>query len=310
MSVPIVSVCMITYNHEKYIAQAIEGVLMQKTEFNYNLIIGEDCSNDRTRFICKKYQSSNPNKIVLLDSNENLGPLRNFTRTLRECNGKYIAICEGDDFWTDDKKLSMQVNMMESNKKLSMCFTNRRLIDTENQILSEDTISPKYKKLVNSRDIILNFTPPTQTILFRSEFLEEFILEGLEMVFNGDLFLSALISLKGKVGYIDEVTANYRVTNEGIYSGINFLTRLEHKIKTLKILNKHLSSEKQKLVKRRIAGINQQLYIAYFKDRNTRLFLFKMAHLIYYDIRYMKLTFIKANKLLYHNLKHKIELVG
>ena len=92
-----VSVCMITYNHEAYIAQAIEGVLMQQTDFPIELVIGEDCSTDRTRAICLEYQQRHPGIIRLALRERNIGMMPNFVQTLQACEGKYIALCEGDD---------------------------------------------------------------------------------------------------------------------------------------------------------------------------------------------------------------------
>src|SRR5690606_17343154 len=93
-----VSVFMLTYQQKEYIAQAIEGVLMQKTSFKYELVIGEDFSTDGTREICAKYASENPSKIKLLLNERNLGIGENYVRTYKECQGKYVAICDGDDY--------------------------------------------------------------------------------------------------------------------------------------------------------------------------------------------------------------------
>lgn len=92
---------MITYNHEKFISQAIESVLMKKTNFDYELVIGEDCSTDRTRKICIDYRKEYPDKIKLLLRESSLGIHRNFVDTLKECTGEYIVLLEGDDYWTE-----------------------------------------------------------------------------------------------------------------------------------------------------------------------------------------------------------------
>src|SRR5690349_16516557 len=108
-----VSVCMVTYNHEKFIEKAIEGVLMQETDFDVELVIGEDFSTDQTRSIIEKYQQKYPGKIIIAPSEHNLGMMKNFVNTLNTCTGEYIALCEGDDFWTDPTKLQRQVEFME-----------------------------------------------------------------------------------------------------------------------------------------------------------------------------------------------------
>jgi len=107
---PLVSVCMITYNHEPFIRQCIDGVLMQKTNFPFFLVIGEDYSTDNTRGVCEDYFHLYPQQIKLLPSDRNLGIIPNFIRTIEACDSKYIAFCEGDDYWTDPLKLQKQVD--------------------------------------------------------------------------------------------------------------------------------------------------------------------------------------------------------
>ena len=112
---PVVSVHMITYNHEPYIRQAIEGVMMQKTDFEFELVIGEDCSQDKTREICFEYQKKYPDRIRVLWWHENVSKLGgNGRRNRAHCRGEFIAFCEGDDYWNDPYKIITQVNLFES----------------------------------------------------------------------------------------------------------------------------------------------------------------------------------------------------
>lgn len=131
VSKAMVSVCMIAYNHEKYIAQAIEGVMMQQASFPFKLVIGEDCSTDNTRKICKAYKAKYPDKIQLLLPDSNLGMTHNFISTLQACTGKYIAICEGDDYWTDSYKLQMQFDFLETHENYSVCFHRYKILEDE-----------------------------------------------------------------------------------------------------------------------------------------------------------------------------------
>jgi len=126
---PVVSVNMITYNHEPYIRQAIEGVMMQKTDFEFELVIGEDCSTDKTREICFEYQKQYPDKIRVLWSHENITVKHphpaglNSTRVTARCRGEFIAYCEGDDYWIDPLKLQKQVMAMRLRPGVALCFT-------------------------------------------------------------------------------------------------------------------------------------------------------------------------------------------
>src|SRR5687768_16687744 len=109
-----VSVAMITYNHEAFVAQAIESVLMQKTDFDFELVIGEDCSTDKTREIVNGYKSKYGERIRVLLPAKNLGINRNLKQTLLACQGRYIALLEGDDYWTSSLKLQKQVNFLDT----------------------------------------------------------------------------------------------------------------------------------------------------------------------------------------------------
>ena len=131
---PVVSVHMITYNHEPYIRQAIEGVMMQKTNFEFELVIGEDCSQDKTREICFEYQKKYPDKIRVLWWHENLQKVShpaggNGRRTTAHCRGEFIAFCEGDDYWIDQYKLQKQVDMMRKYPAVGLCITSAKVVN-------------------------------------------------------------------------------------------------------------------------------------------------------------------------------------
>jgi len=117
---PLVSVWMTTYNHEPYIARAIEGVLMQETAFPIELVIGEDCSTDRTREIVMDYQKRRPDVIRVITSDRNVGLFENDRRVNQALRGEYVAFCEGDDYWTHPRKLQMQVDIMEADPGIGL----------------------------------------------------------------------------------------------------------------------------------------------------------------------------------------------
>lgn len=124
------SVCLITYNHNFFIEKAIQSVLSQDTNFKFELVIGEDYSTDNTRSICERYQNQYPEKINLLPSlNKNIGLKENFLRTFEACRGKYIAYLEGDDYWIASDKLQRQVDILEKNKDIAMVHTNCNIWD-------------------------------------------------------------------------------------------------------------------------------------------------------------------------------------
>lgn len=210
-----VSIKMITYNHEPYIAQAIEGVVMQKTTFKFELIIGEDCSTDLTRTICEDYANKYPEIIKLLPAEQNLGMIQNGLRTLQACNGKYIAFCEGDDYWTDPLKLQKQVDFLEANEDYGLVHTNYlRYINDLNCF--EESLA----KNINSGNIFIELLKENQiatlTVMLRKDLAIEAVKTGiLEKGFLiGDYPLWLEISTKSKIGFLNDITAVYRVLPE------------------------------------------------------------------------------------------------
>lgn len=143
---PVVSVQMITYNHEPYIRQAIEGVMMQKTDFEFELIIGEDCSQDRTREICFEYQKKYPERIRVLWWHQNVSRLGGNGRRVRaHARGDFIALCEGDDYWIDEHKLQKQIEVMRANKNVGFCFCGSKIyFQGENRYDNWDEVEPSY----------------------------------------------------------------------------------------------------------------------------------------------------------------------
>jgi len=110
-----VSICYITHNHEKFLAQAIDCLMKQKTDFEFDIVIGNDCSSDGTSEILKHYQQMYPEKIKVISSDKKVGTIATLVECNGLCKGKYIALCEGADFWTDPDKLQKQVDFLEAN---------------------------------------------------------------------------------------------------------------------------------------------------------------------------------------------------
>ncbi len=135
---PLLSIVTITYNHEPFIAKTIEGVLMQQVKFPIELIIAEDCSTDGTRAICQRYAEEYPELIRLITSDSNVGAIANERRAMLAARGKYIAFCEGDDYWTDPLKLQKQVDFLESHPDYSVTFHRCKHYNVETQEVVDD----------------------------------------------------------------------------------------------------------------------------------------------------------------------------
>ena len=168
-SKPLESVYMVIYNHEKWIGQAIEGVLMQKTSFTVELVIGEDCSTDKTAEILKLYEVKYPHLIKIVFNEVNKGLAKNFSQLLNKCSGKYIAICEGDDFWTDTDKLAKQVQFLETSNGYVICSHNcSRFYEAYNSASSDTRNNSNFS--YNQRQHLASWSTQPLTCLFRNIF--------------------------------------------------------------------------------------------------------------------------------------------
>ena len=225
MSQPLVSVAMTTYNHAPYIAQAIEGVLKQKTNLSFELVIGEDCSTDGTREIVFEYQQRYPDVIRVITSNENVGMKENGRRVGEACRGKYLAYCEGDDYWHHPEKLHKQVEYMENHKECGMVFSDCDEIDIKTKRVTRNkTYASWYQyrspSAINIEQILdLNMMKPTCTVMARRDLVEKIIesdpyLHQSGHFLMGDTPLWAELSLISQVSYIPESLATYRLLEE------------------------------------------------------------------------------------------------
>ena len=267
-----VSICCITYNQEKYIAEALEGFLMQKTDFNYEIIIGDDCSTDATSIIIKEYCERYPGKIQLLTKDVNEGALKNILRTLNTAKGKYIAMCDGDDFWTDPQKIQMQVDFMENHPDSSICCHYSRVIDENGELVYQNTAPVRME--FTYEDVLLGRKDETRvcTMMMRNSYHLKHISsqDWFYQVYSADTFfkLYVLERQKGKIYVLPEIMAVYRLHREGIWSMIDSRVRKGKMIDDFNIL------------------INNFSYSAKYKKELLKIYL--MQYFLF-DIRNLKI---------------------
>jgi glycosyltransferase involved in cell wall biosynthesis len=214
---------MITYNHEKFIAQAIESVMMQKTNFPIELIIGEDCSTDNTRAICIEYQKKYPKIIELQLPEINKGMTRNCIENMLAAKGKYIALCEGDDYWTDPLKLQKQVDFLEANPDYSLCCHRYKIYNenTKELTLTHESLFENLNSDGIEIDVETNlkaWLTKTVTVAFRMASLDLSLMAKYNRFYDAHLFYSLLSAGKGYCLNFDG--AVYRIHSGGIYSSI------------------------------------------------------------------------------------------
>lgn len=206
----LVSINCITYNHEKYIKDALESFLMQKTDFEFEIIVGEDCSTDNTRKIVEEYVNKNPKKIILVTSEENVGMIENERRIYLKSKGKYIAECEGDDYWLDPYKLQKQVDYMESHQECTLCFHNANLVTT-NKNLIDVMISEEIQNGIYDVGELAKLG----VIATNSKLYPKYTLENLPDWYDKcivtDLPAQLIIASQGYAYYMNEIMSVYRV---------------------------------------------------------------------------------------------------
>lgn len=203
-----VSACIITYNQEEYIKNCLDGALKQVLEYDYEIVIGDDCSTDNTFKICKEYAEKYPNKIRLLSREKNMGMAGNWVDTIQNCQGKYIAICEGDDYWTDTNKLQKQVSFLEANAHYALTFHKVSVLKTNGELV-EDFLTDVPEAHETIDDVIErgNYIH-TPSIVFRN-IIAEFPVEFYKSPI-ADHFLYVLLAKHGKIKYFAEDMGVYR----------------------------------------------------------------------------------------------------
>lgn len=214
---PLVSISCITYNHENYIRDAIEGFLMQKTTFPVEILIHDDASTDNTAQIVREYEVKYPQLIKPIYQTENQYSKRDGTIGKLQrgrAKGKYYAPCEGDDYWTDPYKLQKQVVFLEENPKYSLCFHNATVI-YEGRLKKPHSFTKLNKNEYDIGDVIeKNWFIPTNSILYRKDLYEN--QPWAKYVFGGDYALQLMLATKGLFYGFNESMSIYRVNNTGI----------------------------------------------------------------------------------------------
>lgn len=214
-----VSVSLITYNHENFVQQAIRSVLNQEVSFDYEIVIGEDCSTDRTREIVLEFQKRYPGKIRLLERESNVGMQENFRTTLEACTGEYVALLDGDDYWTSTCKLQRQVDFLDSNKQCAMCFHS--VVSMPYPEGEPTLIFPERKyrdKRCTTEDLLVENFIPTCSVMFRRGLFGN-LPDWVSTLGFSDWPLHVLNAEAGAIGYLSEIMGVYRIHSGGAWSG-------------------------------------------------------------------------------------------
>ena len=216
---PLVATSTLTFNHASYIRECLEGILMQCTTFPVKICIFEDCSEDGTQDILREYMTQYPHlfEISFQPQNTHKKPTRKkafeaFKAT--RAPAKYVALCEGDDYWTDPLKLQKQIEFLEGNPSYSMCFHKASVIgsEAEKRIHLFDHLLPKD---YTGEEILVKWTVPTASVVFNRILINHSYISHPDFIF-GDIILFLNLAEKGKIRCIDGEMSAYRVHNKGI----------------------------------------------------------------------------------------------
>lgn len=303
-----VSVVMITYNHEKYIEQAVRSALMQETDFDYEIIIGEDCSTDRTREIVIELYEQHPDKIRLVLNSQNLGMIPNFTNVLSMASGKYIALLEGDDYWTSSHKLQRQVDYMEAHPECSVCFHAARVVYEDNpsrdHILIPRSLS-RPDQAINITEWLQYLFIATCTVVYRtpSTSVPDWYY-GLKNAGDWPLFLWLALN-SGEIKYIqgNGPLAVYRKHQGGVTHASCELATRQRKARLTDALNdvilvrKYLRRSQRKLLRPRFHKLHLSLANEYFVSgdiQKSRSHILKAVYYLSLSMPDLKKTLLVA----------------
>lgn len=265
MTKPLVSISCITYNHELYIRDCLEGMLMQQCDFDFEILIHDDASTDNTQEIIKEYQEKYPDiiKPIFQTENQYSKGSRGFNATYNfpRVAGRYIALCEGDDYWTDPLKLQKQVNYLESHPNVVLCAHEVNRVNDQGELVDSDEAVKIFDSAITLKESIKysslemlgkSFSP--LSMVFKKVNLN--YSEALLFAPYGDVVLIALLSQHGSAVKLNFVGGNYRMHPGGVYSSNDYISNILNSITTRRIVIKHasLTSESATHIKKEIRG--------------------------------------------------------
>lgn len=211
-----VSVVVITYNQEKYIRETLDNIVSQITNFKFEAFVSDDCSTDKTARIISEYAVKYPDIIKPILRKENVGILKNYLETLALCNGKYIALCEGDDYWCDENKLQKQVDFMEKNPDYALCYHPAKMVYVEEKHKPVILGKSKYQNPQPYYNLLKVNYIPANSIMYRAKYLKEELNNYPDDIYPPDWFSHISVARHGKIGYLSDVMYVYRWNKQGV----------------------------------------------------------------------------------------------
>ena len=269
----IVSVSCITYNHAPYIRACLDGFLMQKTSFVFEILIHDDCSTDGTREIIEEYSKKYPDIIFPIFQTENQyskgvrGMMARFN--FPRCRGKYIALCEGDDYWSDPYKLQRQVDFLEANTDFSICFHNMKILNESNPSAIEFTNSKDQESVSSILDLASkgNFMF-TASVVFKKP--KDGFPNWLTDLPIGDYAIHLFNAQFGKIKFLDQVMGVYRIHAGGVWGSFSKEKLYDRWIPMLEQLQDKFSDEVNKTLRAQKIYSLLDVYMISFEKKDNK----------------------------------------
>jgi glycosyltransferase involved in cell wall biosynthesis len=215
-----VSVLVVTYNHERFVRQALDSVLAQRLLQPFEILVSEDCSTDGTRAIVQGYAERHPHLIRLLLSERNLRSNEVLARGLRAARGRYVALLDGDDYWTSDDKLRAQVGFLDGRPDFTICFHNVEVVDEHSQSTGRLWNAPDQPEVSDLHDLLRGNFIASTSVMYRRAAIADVPL-WYDRFLITDWPLHVIYALEGRIGYLDRTLGAYRLHPGGLFSTLD-----------------------------------------------------------------------------------------
>lgn len=257
-----VTVILVTYNHERFVARALDSLLSQQTGFDYEIVVSEDCSTDATRAIVRGYAERFPDRMRLCLSERNLNSNYVTTRAIEAARGEYLAFIDGDDYAISPRKLQVQSDFLDANPQFAMCYHNAEIVDEHDKATGRLHVKPSSPKLDGLPSILAANPVPGPSPMIRRSAVER-LPDWFENAPFGDWPLYILAARSGRIGYIDETLSAYRVHPGGFWAGTSRSQQYGALLDWYDYLIRHMPQEhSQQLARRREAWRTSDWYVA------------------------------------------------
>ncbi len=270
---PTVSIIVCTYNQEQYISQTLDSILMQECDFDFEILVGEDCGTDGTRKICEEY-AAKYFQVKVLDRPHNLGKQKNFFDALTQCRGKYVSMCDGDDYWQDRQMLQKEVAYLEGHPECVIVYHDSIMVDGAGNTISETEVGPSRRCDFTSEELVEGRNISNRTICFRN--CVDWSIIDIAGVYNEDTFVYSVIGHRGVGHFIEGIKPSvYRILNGSIWNDQQEIKRLGWILDTTKAIIRYYRSVNMNnyvlLLQEKLLRYNEKLMFQAIEQKNKKV---------------------------------------